>query len=109
MDGCNAPGRDLHFLDLDGEGCSNFVAQLALDGVGAHILDGIGNDDLTLIQLDAGVCLQGGSDGIVGDSAEEFAGMLWENLNEEPKASLFVRYIDLATGETDDILLNQPN
>ncbi len=41
------------------------------------------------------------------DSAEEFAGLLWDSLNEENKVSLFVRYIDLATGDTDDIIINK--
>lgn len=41
------------------------------------------------------------------DSAEEFAGLLWNSLNEENKVSLFVRYIDLATGDTDDIIINK--
>ncbi len=41
------------------------------------------------------------------DNAEEFAGLLWNNLNDENKVSLFVRYIDLATGDTDDIIINK--
>lgn len=41
------------------------------------------------------------------DSAEEFAGLLWDSLNEENKVSLFVRYIDRATGDTDDIIINK--
>ncbi len=42
-------------------------------------------------------------------NAEEFAGAIWENLNEENKVSLFVRYIELATGDTDDIIINKHN
>jgi hypothetical protein len=41
------------------------------------------------------------------DNATQLAGLLWENLNEENKVSLFVRYIDLATGDTDDIIINK--
>jgi IMP cyclohydrolase len=43
------------------------------------------------------------------ENAEEFAGLLWDSLNEENKVSLFVRYIDLATGDTDDIIINKNN
>lgn len=41
------------------------------------------------------------------DSIEEFAGVLWTNLNEENKVSLFVRYIDIATGEYETRILNK--
>ena len=46
---------------------------------------------------------------IQSDSAEEFAGLLWDSLNEENKVSLFVRYIELATGDTDDMIINKHN
>ncbi len=45
--------------------------------------------------------------GIPCDSASDFAKLLWDNLNEENKVSLFVRYIDLATQETDDVIVNK--
>ena len=38
---------------------------------------------------------------------DSFAGMLWESLNEENKVSLFVRYIDLATGKYETRILNK--
>ena len=38
---------------------------------------------------------------------DEFAKMVWENLNEENKVSLFVRYIDLATGKYETRILNK--
>ncbi len=41
--------------------------------------------------------------------ATEFAGLLWDSLNEDNKVSLFVRYIDLATGDTDDVIINKHN
>ena len=34
----------------------------------------------------------------IPDSIEEFTEMLWNSLNDENKVSLFVRYIDIATG-----------
>ncbi len=38
---------------------------------------------------------------------EEFANMLWENLNEENKVSLFVRYIEIETGKENTIIFNK--
>ena len=38
---------------------------------------------------------------------EEFADMMWENLNEQNKISLFVRYVDLETGEYEQIIKNK--
>lgn len=39
--------------------------------------------------------------------AQSFAQLLWENLNEENKVSLFVRYIDLKDGTTDTVIVNK--
>ena len=38
---------------------------------------------------------------------DEFAKMVWENLNEENKVSLFVRYIDIETGEYETRIVNK--
>ena len=35
--------------------------------------------------------------------------LIWTNLNEDNKVSLFVRYIDLATGETETRIVNKNN
>lgn len=43
----------------------------------------------------------------IGDDMEAFTQMLWESLNEENKVSLFVRYIDIATGEYRTKILNK--
>ena len=43
----------------------------------------------------------------IGEDIEEFAKLLWENLNEDNKVSLFVRYTDLATCETKTIIENK--
>lgn len=45
----------------------------------------------------------------VPDSIEEFTEGLWNALNEENKVSLFVRYIDLETGETKSKIVNKNN
>ncbi len=38
---------------------------------------------------------------------QEFTDMLWENMNEQNKISLFVRYIDLGTGKYETIVKNK--
>ena len=38
---------------------------------------------------------------------DSLADLIWTNLNEDNKVSLFVRYIDLATGETDTRIVNK--
>lgn len=43
----------------------------------------------------------------VPDDPDEFAGLLWENLNQDNKVSLFVRYIDIETGETKTKIINK--
>ena len=40
-------------------------------------------------------------------SAEELAAQMWESLNADNKVSLFVRYIDLAEGKTDTVIINK--
>lgn len=43
----------------------------------------------------------------IPDNMDEFANMLWENLNEDNKVSLFVRYIDIATGSKETKIFNK--
>ena len=38
---------------------------------------------------------------------DEFTKHVWENLNADNKVSLFVRYIDIATGESDTRVINK--
>ena len=45
---------------------------------------------------------------IEGD-IDDFTSMLWDNLNEENKVSLFVRFIDIATKETETRIINKNN
>ena len=45
---------------------------------------------------------------IEGD-IDELTSMLWDNLNEENKVSLFVRFIDIATKETETRIINKNN
>ena len=43
----------------------------------------------------------------IPNDMEKFTNMLWNNLNEDNKVSLFVRYIDIATGVTHTIIKNK--
>ncbi len=43
----------------------------------------------------------------IPNDINEFASKLWENLNEENKVSLFVRFINLETEETDTRIINK--
>lgn len=44
---------------------------------------------------------------IIPNTAKELADDIWANLNEENKISLYVRYIDLESGKTQNILINK--
>ncbi len=46
---------------------------------------------------------------VICDAADaaSFADLLWANLNEDNKVSLYVSYIDLATGEADTVIKNK--
>lgn len=41
------------------------------------------------------------------DDMKAFTDMLWNSLNEDNKVSLFVRYIDIATGEAESVIVNK--
>ena len=40
---------------------------------------------------------------------DEFTSLVWNSLNEDNKVSLFTRYIDLTTGETETRIVNKNN
>ena len=44
---------------------------------------------------------------VVSDDMEQFTEMLWNSLNEDNKVSLFVRYIDIATGKYETKIVNK--
>jgi len=43
----------------------------------------------------------------IPDDMEAFGNLLWESLNEDNKVSLFVRYIDIATGTYESKIFNK--
>lgn len=44
---------------------------------------------------------------VIDKDIDEFTDMLWNNLNEDNKVSLFVRYIDIATGKYETRIINK--
>ena len=44
---------------------------------------------------------------VTAPDAASLAKEVWENLNEENKVSLYVSYLDLATGQADTVILNK--
>lgn len=45
----------------------------------------------------------------IPDSMDEFAELVWNNLNEDNKVSLFIRYINLETGKYETKIINKNN
>ena len=43
----------------------------------------------------------------IPDDMDAFSDTLWNSLNEENKVSLFVRYIDIATGKYESKIINK--
>ena len=43
----------------------------------------------------------------ISGSIDEFTDMVWSNLNADNKVSLFVRYVDLATGDVQTRIVNK--
>ena len=43
----------------------------------------------------------------IPNSANDFANEIWDSLDDENKISLYVRYVDLASGEIDNRLINK--
>ena len=40
-------------------------------------------------------------------SIDELTDLIWTNLNDDNKVSLFVRYIDIESGETETRIVNK--
>lgn len=44
---------------------------------------------------------------IIPDDIDEFTKEIWENLNQQNKISIYVRFVDLATGEVENRMINK--
>ena len=93
----------LKAADADGSACARFFYEYpAIAGLG-HFIHTYVCDGNPVIPT-----FQGEPErvAIVGD-IDTFTDMLWTNLNEANKISLFVRYTDLATGEYEQRIINK--
>ncbi len=92
----------LKSADAEGSACNRYFFEFApISGIGhfIHTYVGDGNPLPTF---------QGEPERVaVPNSIDEFANEIWENLNEDNKISLYVRYIDKATGEISERLFNK--
>lgn len=92
----------LKAADDEGTACNRFgFHYTALNGIGhfIHTYKHDGNPIPTFEGEPERVLLP--------DSAGELAEDIWNNLNEENKISLYVRYIDIETGKAENILINK--
>jgi hypothetical protein len=92
----------LKSADAEGTACNRYTyAYSPLNGVGHFIHTYVcdGNPVPTF---------QGEPERVaIPNSIDKFADDIWNNLDENNKISLYVRYIDLATGEMENRLINK--
>ncbi len=92
----------LKSADPEGSACNRFTFSFApFAGVG-HFIHTYAGDGNPLPSF------EGEPERIaIPDSIDAFVQDLWENLNRDNRISLYVRFIDLATGETKNRLINK--
>lgn len=92
----------LKSADAEGTGCNRFTyAYVPVNGVG-HFLHTYVCDGNPIPTF------QGEPERVaIPDDMESFAREIWESLDENNKISLYVRYIDLATGKVEEKLINK--
>lgn len=92
----------LKSADLEGSECSRYTFSYnSLDGIGHFIHTYVtdGNPIPTFMGEPERVAIP--------NSIDEFEEKIWSNLNEQNKISIYVRYIDLATGEVENRMINK--
>ena len=92
----------LKSADAEGSACNRFTYDYApIAGLGhfIHTYNHDGNPIPTFTGEPERVAIP--------DDIDEFTNLLWENLNEQNKISLYVRYIDLESGEYDSRMINK--
>ena len=92
----------LKSADAEGTGCNRFTyAYVPMNGVG-HFLHTYVCDGNPIPTY------QGEPERVaIPDDMESFAREIWESLDENNKISLYVRYVDLATGKVEEKLINK--
>jgi len=92
----------LKSADLEGSECSRYTFSYnSLNGIGHFIHTYVtdGNPIPTFMGEPERVAIP--------NSIDEFEQKIWSNLNEQNKISIYVRYIDLATGEVENRMINK--
>ena len=92
----------LKSADVEGSECSRYTFSYnSLNGVGHFIHTYVtdGNPIPTFRGEPERV--------MIPDSIDEFLENIWTNLNEQNKISIYVRYIDLETGKTENRMINK--
>lgn len=101
-DGFNYKMSILKSEDEKGSQCARYTFEYApITGLGhfIHTYVGDGNPLPTF---------QGEPERVeIPNDIEEFAKEIWESLNEDNKISLFVRYTDIASGKTEQKIINK--
>ena len=93
----------LKAADAEGSACARFFYEYpAIAGLG-HFIHTYVCDGNPVIPTFQGEPERVAIDGDI----DAFTKLLWENLNEANKISLFVRYTDLATGEYEQRIINK--
>ncbi len=92
----------LKSADAAGSGCNRFTySYRPVDGVGhfIHTYTGNGNPIPSFFGEPEIVS--------VGNSLDDYTKLIWDNLNEDNKVSLYVRFIDIESGRTDSRMINK--
>ena len=92
----------LKSADVEGSECSRYTFSYnSLNGVGHFIHTYVtdGNPIPTFMGEPERV--------MIPDSIDELLENIWTNLNEQNKISIYVRYIDLETGKTENRMINK--
>ena len=93
----------LKAADSEGKGCARYFYEYPGEAGLGHFLHTYVCDGNPVIPT-----FQGDPERVAMDNdMDVFTAMLWENLNEANKISLFVRYTDLATGEYKQKIINK--
>ena len=92
----------LKSADIEGSECSRYTFSYnALNGIGHFIHTYVtdGNPIPTFMGEPERVAIP--------NDIDEFEQKIWNNLNEQNKISIYVRYIDLATGKVENRMINK--
>lgn len=92
----------LKSADAEGSACNRYTFEYApIAGLGhfIHTYNCDGNPIPTFTGEPERVAIP--------NDIDEFCNMIWENLNENNKISLYVRYIDLETGKINNRMINK--